>query len=137
MKNISIKAIAAGCLADVLATFLFSFVFSTLVAFAASARGMGPAESQQILLGWANTPSGMFFMLLFGLLCTALGGYVAARVSKIDSLLNPAIVGGLGTALGLLFMTSQPKVVGIVSLFAMIPAAMLGGYVWKKKWKLY
>lgn len=137
MKYFDMRAIAIGCLVDWGGTFLFSLGFSVLVGIKAAARGLSAEASQQALMEWSTTAGGIAFSFFFGLLFTALGGYMAARVSKMDTLLNSAFVGSMGIVAGLLFFASAPLIVSVISLVVMIPTAMLGGYLHLRKWKLF
>jgi hypothetical protein len=137
METISPFAILIGCIVDIAGSFLFSIIFRYLATAKAASRGIDPEHTQILLEQWIVSRPGMGFMLFLGLGFTALGGYVATRISKTKNLVNATFVGSVSILLGLFFISSTPKLAMFVSLILSIPAAMLGGYCRLRKWDLF
>ena len=117
------RAIAYGCLADIGA----SIAATILVGMIAAATSPDAASLQ------STSQSGgivaIRFILLLG--ATALGGYVAARISPRAELTNALGVGVVMTAMsvfGSVFVSnSQLSLLGALGLLLTLPSAMIGG----------
>jgi len=108
MKKISLKAIIIGTLVDLIATFLIGIVFVLLF-----------GHGDKVLP----------YALIIGLLCIALGGYVAASLSPNDKLFNAAMIGVVGILVGIPFWSSYPIWYSTLSILLMPPFAYLGGII--------
>ena len=137
MNRLSIKAIVIGCLVDWLGTLAFGLLFALGTGMMAALRGVSPKETELALTEWYNSIPGMVFTILYGFGFTLLGGYVAARISKADNLLNSALVGTVGILLGLVIISETPQVVFFLSILLPIPVSILGGYFYTREWKLF
>ena len=137
MKRLSLKAIVIGCLVDWLGTLAFGLTFAMGTGMMATLRGLSLKETELALTEWYSSIPGMVFSILCGLGFTLLGGYVAARISKADNLLNSALVGTMGILLGLVFISETPKAVFFLSILLSIPVSILGGFCYTRKWKLF
>ncbi|MBN2189083.1 MAG: hypothetical protein JW699_06485 [Chitinispirillaceae bacterium] len=133
MKNISIKAVALGCIADWAGTVAFSLVFGMIAVGVETSRGMGAEQAIGSLQQWSQTPAGLMFSMLSGLCFTGLGGYVAARISPRDTLMNSLLVGALAFLTSLPFIAGVPPSRIIISLSLPMPAAVIGGFLYTKK----
>ena len=112
------RAIAIGAIVDNLAT------LALLGAMPSIGRGIDP---EWLLLAFGCG----------GLLSTAAGGIVAARIAKADEVRNGAGVGGLALVVGLLSLVGpDAELPGwfLVSVFALVvPAGMLGGFLGRRR----
>jgi hypothetical protein len=135
MKNIDLRAILWGCVADIGGTTLFSFAFGLVATVRATLKGIDPESFNQALIGWSGTIHGMLFSLFFGLFFTGFGGYVAARFAKSGALLNSALVGSVGIIFSLFFIHSTPIMITIAALVLSIPIAIIGGFCHTNSWK--
>jgi hypothetical protein len=133
MKNISIKAVALGCIADWAGTAAFGLVFAMIAVSVETGRGMSIEQATNVLSQWSLTPAGTMFSMLSGLGFTGLGGYVAARISHQDSLVNSLLVGIVAVLTALPFIAGVPPARIILSLSLSIPAAVSGGLCHTKK----
>jgi hypothetical protein len=133
MKNISIKAVALGCLADWAGTAAFGLAFGMFAVNAAAGRGMGAEQAAGFLQQWSLTGAGTTVSLLAGLAFTGLGGFVAARTSPRETLVNSLLVGIGAVCAALPFLDGVPLLRIMLSLFLSIPAALLGGFFHVKK----
>jgi hypothetical protein len=82
MNRISLKGVAIGNIADIVATYV---VLLPLTVYIAISSGLPPAEILK-----AGTVFYVFYAILGGI-CSVLGGYVSARIAKHDELLNGAL----------------------------------------------
>jgi hypothetical protein len=137
MPKINIKAIAIGCIVDWASSLTFSVFLSLLLDMKASSAGIPNHQIQQFINGYFLTRQGMIISTIFGFGFTALGGYVAARLARTDSLLNSAFVGSISIILGLFYISSTPRIISILSLLLSIPVAIIGGFFYTKKFKLF
>jgi hypothetical protein len=89
MNRISLKGVAIGNIADILATYV---VMLPLIIYIVVSAGLPPAE---ILKG-----STVFYVsyTILGGICSVFGGYVSARIAEHDELLNGALSSILASA---------------------------------------
>lgn len=119
------KAILLGFLADTIGT----LTVATLIIFAMAAAGI-PADTITTRM---RGLSGLMLMLIVGLGFTFIGGYVAGRTARQAEILHGAFVAGIGMVLSLFFReTGLPLWYEAVSLAAMVPIGMAGGYIAKE-----
>jgi hypothetical protein len=120
MRKLKFKAILSGVFADTVGT----LVVATALFFAMAAAGIPEYEIAARMRGI----SGLMLMLIIGLGCTLIGGYVAGRTAGQSEILHGAIVAGIGLVLGLFFRESGlPLWYETVSFAAMVPIGMAGG----------
>jgi hypothetical protein len=93
MKRISLKGVAIGSITDILSTNLV--LFPVLIYVLASAGVNANATTAPITTVLKESTFWFISSPILGGLCSMLGGYVAARISKHDELLN----GGLSSIL--------------------------------------
>jgi hypothetical protein len=135
MGKISIKAVAWGCLADWAGTAAFGLIFGMIAVSVETARGMGVEQAVAFLQQWFLAPSGALFSTLFGLGFTCLGGYVATKTARQETLWNSVLVGGIAVLAGLPFIPDAPVTRVMLSLALSLPAAVLGGFLHDKKFR--
>jgi hypothetical protein len=81
-------------------------------------------EASSPLLAFFNTAG-----VIVGLGAPVLGGYLAARIAKVQPLLLGAIVGALGSVL--IAVTASPAIAGLWSAFVFVPGGIVGGWLQK------
>ncbi len=122
IRGLKFKAVLLGFLVDTVGTLGVAFV----LLFAMAARGLSEDEVAARMHG----PSGLLLMLILGLGFTVGGGYIAGRTARQEEILHGVSVAGLGIVLGLFLRDpGVPLWYEAVSLAAMIPAGMAGGYL--------
>jgi len=137
MEKIKIKAIVIGCLVDWLSSFAFSMLISLLLGAKAASAGMPDDQVQEFIAGYFKTQQGFIISIIFGFSFTALGGYAAERIAKTGTLINSAFVGSVSIMIGLIYITSAPIIMTVLSLVFSIPAAVLGGFFYTRKFKFF
>jgi len=135
MRKFNFKAIALGCLADWAGTAAFSLIFGMFAVSVETAHGMRTEQAVDFLQQWSQTPAGALFSMLVGLGFTGLGGYVAARISHQETLINSVSIGGIAILGGLPLLSNVPAAGVIISTALSIPAATLGGFFYTKKFR--
>ena len=133
MGKMNMKAIALGCLADWAGTAAFGFVFGLIAVSVETSRGMSIEQAVDFFRGWYLTTAGTVFSTAFGLGFTSLGGFVAAKTSPQETLLNSAVVGSIALLAGLPLMENVPATAATLSMALSISAAVLGGCMHTKK----
>ncbi len=119
-RRLDIKAILIGFLLDTLCTIAVSVVLIS----AMSAAGIPEAE----IVARIRTPSGILLSLIYGLGCTAFGGYVAGRIAKHDEIRHGAVVAGISLLLGIVLREKSTSLwYDIAGYLLIIPAGMFGG----------
>jgi hypothetical protein len=136
MRKLNFKAIVLGCLADWVGTAAFSLIFGMFAVGVETAHGMSTEQAINFLQQWSQAPSGVLFLMLFGLGFTGLGGYVAARTSQQETLINSVSIGCIAILGGLPFLLNAPAGGVIITTILSIPAATLGGFFYTKKFRL-
>ena len=130
MKRIKIKAVIAGLATDIVGSIVVGVVFGILVVFIAKNSGGVTPENlktikSNIFLEFAGLLGTTFF--------TALGGYVAAKLSKPNGSINALAVGFLSLTLGITLALLAPNVSPswkvILGIIVTVPAAFIGSLV--------
>jgi hypothetical protein len=135
MGKINIRAVALGCLADWAGTAAFGLVFGMIAVSIETSRNMRVEQAVDFLQQWFMTPSGTMFSMLFGLGFTCLGGYVATKTARQETLWNSVFVGGIAVLAGLPFVPDAPVSRLILSLALSLPAAVIGGFLYDRKFR--
>jgi len=126
LSNIRLDAVVVGALVDNVGT----MAVMLLLASALSSTGIPQNE----VISRMKSLSGMLLTLIFGLGCTGLGGYTAARMAKRYEILHGALVAIIGIAIALIFREETlPLWYQIVGLISMLPVGMAGGYVVRQR----
>jgi predicted phage tail protein len=124
------KAILIGIVADIGATYLIMAVL--MVSLGAGARDLSEEEARQLIESALQQPSYLLLSGALGLLATALGGFVAAKVAIVAPLLNAACVGLFDLVLGVLLIGDAPLWFTAMALLLTLPAAIMGGVLWRR-----
>ena len=131
--GIKIRAVIVGVVVDYVATHLAmaAFIFGYL-AKELSKQGEFTEEAVE---RYMVTTEGLLAALLIGCLCTALGGFIAARRAKVLEIKHGAFV-GLGSLIVSFIQQAMqeqsiqlPEWFNFVSIVAIVPAGALGGFV--------
>jgi hypothetical protein len=130
VRGLQVRAVLTGVLVDIggslLAQILIFVVLGLTIPNAPDRAGDAPQNV-------AVPPDPAFWgpLLAIGLLFTALGAYVAARIAKGAELENAFAVGIVSTAIGFTFVFLSPEAspfwVQAAGLLLTIPAAFVGG----------
>ena len=129
MKGIRIKAILAGIAIDILGSILVGVVEGVIIFVIASRAG---DTSRQHLLELKSKFLAEFSGLLGTTFSTGLGGYASARLSQLNNLCNPLVVGVISLLLGSVASFYGGDLVPIwkvvLGMIFTLPAALAGGY---------
>jgi peptidoglycan/LPS O-acetylase OafA/YrhL len=128
LKDVSVKGVVIGLVVDIGGTFLFFFVFAVLGAILLASTGRDIDELKDV----AETPTFIVVSSIAGLLFSALGGYVSARIARKAEVRNALATGALSVLVGLVLFVGTPASprswLDLLSLILIIPFAMIGGY---------
>jgi len=132
MKYIRWQAVLAGLCIDIVLTIVCSSLLLSVYGAGEFDSGMDQREIQSqmaLLMAESN-----FIVLAFvvGMFCTAMGGFVAARMAYQVPLYHAALVGVLGIMLGA-YIGTQWGFWEIAGLLFTLPVAILGGYLARAK----
>lgn len=130
---INIKAVFLGFLADIAASMLFSVILGFIALAVLSAKGYQGDELETMLMQLFSGAVYMLISIVIGLGFTVMGGYIAGRIAKTGEYFHAGAVGALGLILGLFFMGQAPLWYNIAGFVLVIPAALLGGDMAKKR----
>jgi putative membrane protein (TIGR04086 family) len=132
-SGVQVRAVLVGVAVDYIATHIAmaAFIFG-YVARELSKQG---EMTEDALAKYMSTPEGLTAALVIGTLCTALGGFIAARKAGTLEIKHGAFV-GLGSLIVSFiqhFMQEDagqlPEWFNFISIVAVIPAGALGGLV--------
>ena len=124
------KAILIGIVTDIGATYLVMMIL--MVSLGAGARDLSQEEARQLIDNALQQPSYLLLSGVLGLLATALGGFVAAKVAAVAPLLNAACVGLFDLVLGIVLIGDAPLWFSVIGLLLTLPAAIIGGILWRR-----
>jgi hypothetical protein len=130
--KVSIPGVLIGGLVDVVSSVIAGLPFALYVALKLDpSQRIGPHASQAVTAALrANFPL-YSAELLTGLLCSVLGGYVAAAIAKRQEHLNGTLSSWLCVGLGIttmfLGLSREPVWLGILLLLASPVCAFVGG----------
>jgi len=129
MRDISIKAVIIGLVADVGGTAAFFLVFAILGGILLSSMGRGMEE----LDVYAKTTGFLVLSSFGGSLFSVFGGYISARIAARAEIKNACSTGTLSAVTGVLFLIlspgSSPLWLDLLCLIAIVPCSALGGYL--------
>ncbi|MBI2359633.1 MAG: hypothetical protein HYV04_12165 [Deltaproteobacteria bacterium] len=134
--GVKIRPIIAGAVVDYLATYVFTFLYLIFFFMKEPLEGGGPSQEafEKAVNEMLSSPEALVALSLIGALCTALGGYVAARLARAEHIKHGALVGAVSLVIGALQMSaveagySLPYWYEIVAYIVTIPAGALGGF---------
>ena len=127
--RLSIKGILIGGITDIVSSVIAGIPFAVFTAISLHQRNVPPEQWQSSMANGLGT----HLDEIVGLLCSMLGGYVAARIAKHDELLNGTLSSLLCLALGAFMLLSgkdhQPLWIQLGSFIAAPAFACFGGYL--------
>ena len=128
MSDVNTRAVVTGSLVDVVGSFVMGYVLYLVVTATAGAPS---AEQLQAIYTGSVTIQGV--QLVLGLLMTAVGAYVGARLAPKAERVNAFAVGVVSTIVGFTIVFSAPDSAPFWAqasgLILTIPAAFAGGEV--------
>ena len=128
MKRIKINAVIAGFATDIVGSMDVGVVLSFFVVLIAkNSGGVTPENLKAIQSNIFLKSIGLLGTTFF----TALGGYVAAKLSKPNGSINALTVGVLSLTLGVILALLAPSVSPnwkfLLGIITTVPAAIIGG----------
>lgn len=132
MAKVSIKGIIIGMFVSLLLDFVGGI--GIMIGFGGASLFERPPEELEIAMAaFAHSLPYLIACMIFGLLSTVLGGYLAARIAKKEPYINSGLLGAVGIAIGLFLAEGLPLWFNAASFLLTIPVALLGGHVAKVK----
>jgi len=135
MSQISVKGVVVGGVIDIVATNIAALPVVVIAAMQAGVHTLPKAEQAKATTdALMNTPSLFLAAMFLGMLCSILGGFVAASIAKRDALLNGGLSAFLCVGFGLYALVAGTNTVSPwlhAAAFLLSPAlGALGGYLW-------
>jgi hypothetical protein len=129
-KRSSIAAVALGFFTDVGATMIFGVLLAIVGGVGLAAGGADAPAIDAIV---ERSAGFQLLGLAGGLVCTALGGYVAARFANHSEYANAFAVGLASLVFGVVMLLFQPQDypvwLRLLGDVLVIPAALVGGHL--------
>jgi len=134
MKKISILGVLLGALTDIVSSMFLGIPLGLYAASKVDIAHMQPDQVQSAIIAIMHNSIPLFFtQLLLGSFCSALGGYVAARIAKHQEILSGGLSSFLCVGIGIYSIiagTDHNSLLVKVLLFIASPAfGLLGGYI--------
>ncbi|MCH2169620.1 hypothetical protein MK489_02460 [Myxococcota bacterium] len=134
-RGVQWKAVLYGLAADWAGTFVSSFFISFMATMVAAMRFQSEDQMRTYLEQLFTAPDFLFLTSMVGLLCVALGGYVAGVRAKRDPVRHALMVGfvslGLSLSMEVVNAGGEPGVYPLwlrwVGNLLVVPFAYLGG----------
>jgi hypothetical protein len=138
MKQISVKGIVVGAIADIVATSLLAIPVVMIAAAKIDLLHVAKEQQTRVLLSAIHaTPSLYIAQLLLGSFCSLLGGYLAARIARRSELLNGALSAFLCVGLGVYALATGRDTTGpwaSALFFGLSPVlGAAGGYLYRRR----
>jgi putative membrane protein (TIGR04086 family) len=131
--GVQIRAVITGVVVDYISTYVAMTVF--VFGYLAKELAKNGEVTSELIAQYMASPEGLRVALIIGSLCTALGGFIAARRAKTLEIKHGAFVGLGSLIISFLehLMNDQPVPLPewfqFVSILLVIPAGALGGFV--------
>jgi hypothetical protein len=130
MERISLKGVAIGNIADIVSSNVIGLLLAVYILTSAAPSELADGSATKVLMAssfyWVS-------VVIFGALCSLLGGYVSARIAKHDDVLNGALSSVLCVAFGVYALLSGSAAGHVGLHLALLPASValgaLGGYL--------
>jgi hypothetical protein len=130
MERISLKGVVIGNIADIVSSNIIGLLLAAFILISSASSGLADGSAIHELM--AST----FYRasnIIFGALCSVLGGYVSARIAKHDDVLNGALSSVLCIGFGVYALLSGSAVGHLGLHLALLPVSValgaLGGYL--------
>lgn len=131
MKKVSFKGVAIGNVVDIVSSNIVAI--PVMIYVLASARMGSPSDQDAGAIKEILKASTVFVVgsSVLGGLCSALGGYVSARIAKHDAVLNGALASILCVGLGIYAVVNGTGHLWFDVLYLPLSPALaaLGGYL--------
>ena len=124
-KRLRFKAILAGFLIEVAATFLIEMVL--VVIWTPQEDSKKPADEIMRLI--YSNGSHMTTILVIGSLLSVMGGFIAGKVAKGNEQLNAGAAGVLASVISIALYGSTPLGYWVLGLLLTWPSYIMGGKV--------
>lgn len=133
--GVRIRPIVVGAVVDYVATnvLILLYLFVYYMKDSLEKGGLPEEALEKALKEALASQEGLFTFIVIGALCTALGGYIAARLAKAEEIKHGALVGAVSLIIGILqtAMTGVespvPDWFELLGYVLAIPAGALGG----------
>jgi len=140
--GVEIRPIVAGVVVDIIATIIFDFLYLLTYLPGEFFEGGGASEEvvEKAVKEMMTSPDGLFSLAIIGAICTALGGYIAARMARGEKIKHGALVGFASLITGLLITAivgegnPVPDWYRALIYLLPVPVGALGGFFAEKKW---
>ncbi|HBB31629.1 MAG TPA: hypothetical protein DDZ80_15840 [Cyanobacteria bacterium UBA8803] len=134
LNNFNIKAVIYGLLLDVIATKFFNFISGFAYRLIVGITSANPEQVTPTLFSYESL---IVVNLIVGLLFTLSGGFLTARLAKKLELKHAFVMGVSSAFLGWILLGFQVLNQYVaIALLSTIPVALLGGYLYKSKFKI-
>lgn len=133
-SGIDPRAVLIGTLTDYLASIPLGLVLILVLSFKHSIQ-FWDENANQALDALTFTPEFLAWAFLLGMLCTTLGGYVAANKAACRCVQHGAFVGLISLLIGFIFHLLSPPEVPLPQWYTMtgvlaaIPSGAIGGWL--------
>ena len=135
--GVKIRPIVVGAVVDYVTTYIAVtlYVIRYFVKESFQDGGIPPEAIEKAFREATSSQEGLLAFLIIGALCTALGGYLAGRIAKVEQIKHGALVGAVSLIIGALQTTMAGSASPVPSDFEFlgyilaIPAGALGGYL--------
>lgn len=122
-QKVNRKAVLFGVLTDICSTFIAGVAIGVGASVVLVAQGASPEEIDEQM----KEPNFLILSLVVGLICTALGGFVAGYAAGRYQVLHGCLVGASGAVIGLAFAAGHPLWFNVAAFASVIPCGALGG----------
>ncbi|MGD0731519.1 MAG: hypothetical protein ABR956_09650 [Terracidiphilus sp.] len=134
IRQVSIKGVLVGGIVDVVGTVVLGMPFALFAAANDFLAHVPADKARHAIQPAAHAGIGPYIgLLLVAILCSVLGGYIAARLASHDELLNGALSAFLCVSQGIYSIASgkdpHPMVVQILLLVSSPALGLLGGWL--------
>jgi hypothetical protein len=130
--GVKVRPIIVGAVVDYFATYLLIMLY--IMVYYLKAPGLSEEAIDRALKEMLSSEEGLLTLIIIGAFCTALGGYIAARLAKVEEVRHGALVGAASLIIGVLqtAMAGEeipvPRSYELLGYLLAIPAGALGGY---------
>ena len=128
MNRISPKGIVIAFLAVLAIDMVLAIGFAVIAGATAFAKDLTEQEASVAFSAFMLRPGVLSMSLFLGTLSIAVGGYIAARISKAYPYFNATVLGLVAIPLGSL-LASELLWFNLAALALGVPAALFGGYL--------
>ena len=123
--------IFAGALADIVSTYILGSILLMFLLY----RQYGTNIPQEALTNVTVIDDNILLFSILGFLCTVIGGFIGSRIARSEEIRHGGWIGVVSLIISVLMEMNgntggnYPKWATILSIAAVIPAGVLGGYI--------